>query len=196
MPGVRRKKSRRNAVIKNLKGMRKRKKLVDPSIGDETLKKHWDKSKTLKQNMKHLGLAFNSNKSNTSGMSKRKKITKKGMLTQNLLDDNGMVMDVVEEPINSAVIDEFSKQAANGKKTERHISPGEAKFFMELIQKHSTNYKAMARDKRNTYQHTPKQLQRKCEGLLTSSLLPKYKEMYPGILPDDVTTEEMESIES
>lgn len=36
---------------------------------------------------------------------------------------------------------EFSKQAANGQKIERHIAPGEAKFVMELIQKHSTNYK-------------------------------------------------------
>ena len=43
----------------------------------------------------------------------------------------------------------------------------------------------MARDKRNKYQHTPKQLQRKCEGLLKSSQLAKYKEMYPGLLPND-----------
>ena len=43
----------------------------------------------------------------------------------------------------------------------------------------------MARDKRNKYQHTPKQLQRKCEGLLKSSQLTKYKEMYPGLLPND-----------
>ena len=46
----------------------------------------------------------------------------------------------------------------------------------------------MARDKRNKYQHTSKQLQRKCEGLLKSNQLNKYKEMYPGLLPDDVET--------
>ena len=37
----------------------------------------------------------------------------------------------------------------------------------------------MAKDKENTYQHTPKQLKHKCESLLKSSLLPKYQEMFP-----------------
>ena len=34
MTGVRKKKSRRNAQIKNIKGMRKRKKIINPSIGE------------------------------------------------------------------------------------------------------------------------------------------------------------------
>jgi len=187
MTGVRKKKSRRNAQIKNIKGMRKRKKVINPSIGDATLRQHWDTSKTLQQNMKHLGLAFDSNKA-TPGLAREKKLKKKDFLKQDLMAQNEMTMEVEKEPINTAVIDEFSKQAANGQKIERHIAPGEAKFVMELIQKHSTNYKAMARDKRNKYQHTPKQLQRKCEGLLKSNQLNKYKEMYPGLLPDDVET--------
>lgn len=44
---------------------------------------------------------------------------------------------------------------------------------------------AMSKDKRNTYQHTPKQLRRKCEGLLNSSLLPKYQELFPDVLPEE-----------
>jgi len=43
----------------------------------------------------------------------------------------------------------------------------------------------MSRDKRNTQQHTSKQLQRKCEGLLASSQLSKYKKLYPGLLPEN-----------
>lgn len=181
MTGVRRKKSRRNATIKNTKGMRKRKKVINPSIGDDTLKQHWDMSKTLQQNMKHLGLAFDSNK----GTGVPKRMRKKDRLTQELLEQNGMDVEIEEEPINTAVVEEFSRQAANGQKTIRHIAPGEAQFLMELIKTHSDNYKAMARDKRNKYQHTAKQLQRKCEGILTSSQLPKYKEMFPGLLPED-----------
>lgn len=35
----------------------------------------------------------------------------------------------------------FEKKAANGKKLERHISPGEAKFLLELMKAHGSNYK-------------------------------------------------------
>lgn len=188
MTGVRRKKSRKNTTIKITKGLRKKKKLIKPAVGDNILKQHWNDSKTLQQNMKHLGLAYDSNK--PTGLTKKKKLTRKDMLKEDLMADAGMKMEVEKEPINTTVIDEFTKQAANGKKTERHISPGEAKFLMDLIHTHSDNYKAMARDKRNKHQHTNKQLQRKCEGLLKSTLLGKYKEMYPGLLPDE---EQMES---
>ena len=41
-----------------------------------TLKQHWDTSKTLHQNMKHLGLAFDSNKA-TPGLARTKKLKKK-----------------------------------------------------------------------------------------------------------------------
>ena len=40
----------------------------------------------------------------------------------------------------------------------------------------------MCKDKQNTYQHTPKQLRRKCEGLLKSSLYQKYKEIFPELV--------------
>ena len=40
----------------------------------------------------------------------------------------------------------------------------------------------MCKDKQNTYQHTPKQLRRKCEGLLKSSLYQKYTEMFPELV--------------
>jgi len=161
MTGVRRKKSKRRSTIKITKGMRKKPKKVDPSIGEyvtistnwyiyififyksgrynatlvdwikfsyfrffykqlspgvvelsnheslvtrllikdykifqtwrngffsndnmifslfsETLRQHWDKSKTLQENMKHLGLAYDSN-TNAVGIEKRKKFSRK-----------------------------------------------------------------------------------------------------------------------
>jgi nucleolar protein 16 len=42
-------------------------------------------------------------------------------------------------------------------------------FVKRLVEKHGDDYKAMARDhKLNTYQHTPKQLQRKIEKVHTT----------------------------
>jgi hypothetical protein len=37
-----------------------------------------------------------------------------------------------------------------------------------MLLKYGNNYKAMARDKANCYQHTAKQLRRKCEAFLVS----------------------------
>ena len=50
----------------------------------ETLKRHWDTSKTLQENMKHLGLAYDSN-SNAVGIEKRKKFSRKKVLKLNIL---------------------------------------------------------------------------------------------------------------
>ncbi|XP_002155670.1 nucleolar protein 16 [Hydra vulgaris] len=177
---VRAKKSRRKATIKITKGARK--KLKKPTIKDSTLQKHWDKSKTLHNNLKDLGLAYDSNaaiKINTGKKTKHSDVVK---------DTNKMEID---ETLNKPVIKEFERQAANGMKMERHIAPGEAKFLMTLIKKHGTNYKAMAKDKDNTYQHTAKQLKRKCESLLKSSLLTKYQSMFPELT---TSAEEMDTV--
>ncbi|XP_057307970.1 nucleolar protein 16-like [Hydractinia symbiolongicarpus] len=181
MGGIRARKTRRRNTIKILKGTRKRKKTINPAIGDADLKKHWDNTKTLQQNLKGLGLAYDSNE--VLRIPKNKKITRKDILKE---DREGASMEV-EKPIivNTAVIEAFEKKAANGKKLERHISPGEAKFLLELMKAHGSNYKAMSKDKRNTYQHTPKQLRRKCEGLLNSSLLPKYQELFPDLQAEE-----------
>jgi len=184
---VRRKKSRKNATINILRNKRKRKNIVKPYIGDKTLEQHWDTKKTLQENMRELGLAYNPNTSQ-----KNKKLRKNDLLQ--LLMEGKEQMDVVKVEVKpkTAVIEEFEKQAANGKKFERHISPDEAKFFLTLIKTHGTNYTGMSADKRNTYQHTANQLRHKCEGLLSSTLLQKYQEMFPELTSD--AQQEMETI--
>merc|ERR1712113_199502 len=99
MGGVRRKKSRRNATIKILRNQRKNRKKV--AIGDKVLKEHWDSSKTLKQNMKELGLAYDAN-SSIKELQKRKKPTDEE-------EEENKEMEVVEE-VNTAVITEFEKE--------------------------------------------------------------------------------------
>jgi len=173
MGGVRRKKTRKNTTIKILRGARKKRKPI--KLGDKVMEKHWDHSKTLQQNMCALGLAYDPNTTK-----KKKKLS---------TDGDGDEMEIEKQPsVKTAVVTEFEKQAANGKKFERHISPDEAKFLMKLMKTHKTNYDSMCKDKRNTYQHTANQLRRKCEGLLNSSLLSKYQEMFPDLCLEDMET--------
>ena len=182
MGGVRRKKSRRNTTINIL---RKKRKAIKPYIGNKVMEKYWDSKKTLQQNTRALGLAYDAN--STIPIVKKKRKRRKDLHCS----DENKEMEIEKEEVNlllpfTPVITEFEKQAANGKKFERHISPDEAKFLLNLMKSHKTDYSKMCKDKRNMNQHTANQLRRKCEGLLGSSLLPKYKEMFPELTIDEM----------
>ncbi|XP_028390832.1 nucleolar protein 16-like [Dendronephthya gigantea] len=157
MAGVRRKqtqkKKRMNSTLTGRKRKSKNKKKVN--IDSKAIRKTWDKSKTLKQNFKDLGLAYNVNNN---------------MPVKNKGDGghlNSEAMDI-DKP-RSSVVKELEEEASHGIKKEKHISPGETKFLWELIQDYGDNYEAMRRDKRNYYQHTAKQLRRKCTKFLNST---------------------------
>ncbi|EDO47617.1 predicted protein [Nematostella vectensis] len=134
------------------KRKKKHKKIV--KIMNSTLSKRWDHSKTLKQNFQELGLVSDVNVA--LPIQKKKK-----------REDDNEKMEVEKSPTD--VVQEFETLAANEVKKERRIAPGEAHFVWKLIQKHGEDYKAMSKDKDNYYQHTPKQLKRKCEAFLRSS---------------------------
>ncbi|XP_020610290.1 nucleolar protein 16-like [Orbicella faveolata] len=158
MTGVRRKKTQRKKRVNTTKpGLKRKKREKKVKVLNQTLRQNWDQKKTLKQNLQNLGLAFDANAA--VPIPKRKV---KGHNTEEVEE-----MEVDREP--TAVVKEFEKMAANELKGERHISPGEAQFLWQLIQDHGNNYKGMARDKRNCYQHTPNQLRRKCEAFLRST---------------------------
>ncbi|KAL9983242.1 hypothetical protein ACROYT_G005386 [Oculina patagonica] len=157
MTGVRRKKTQRKKRVNTTKpGLKRKKKDKKVKVLNQTLRQNWDQKKTLKQNLQKLGLAFDANAA--VPISKRKV---KGHKSQGVEE-----MEVDKEP--TTVVKEFEQMAASEVKGERHISPGEAQFLWQLIQDHGNNYKDMARDKRNCYQHTPNQLKRKCEAFLRS----------------------------
>lgn len=179
MVGVRGKKSRRLRKNDPTKAGRKKKKVVKPQVGNAVLKQHWDSKKTLKQNMKDLGLAFNPNDT-AAGNPKKKGKKQSGMEVD---EEEEEVPTMEEKIVNTAVIDEFEVQASVTYKHERVIAEGEAKFLLALMKDHGTNYKAMARDKRNTYQHTMNHLKRKCQAFLKSPFYSKYTEKFPDIAP-------------
>ncbi|XP_068709843.1 nucleolar protein 16-like [Montipora capricornis] len=157
MTGVRRKKAqRKKRVNTTTPGLKRKKKDKKLKVLNQTLQKNWDRKKTVKQNLRSLGLAYDANAA--LPLPKRNKKDEKLQEVEH--------MEIDKEP--TAVIKEFEEMAANEVKKERHIPPGEAQFVLGLIQDHGNNYKDMARDKRNYYQHTPKQLKRKCEAILRS----------------------------
>ena len=154
MAGVRRKRTQRKKRVNSTSTGRKLKKKskIKVNIDSKAIRKTWDKSKTLKQNFKNLGLMYNVN----------------NIVPGNESISNSEAMEVDKQPVNS-VIKEMEEEASHEVKKEKHIAPGEAKFLSELIQDYGDNYEGMKRDKRNYYQHTAKQLRRKCMKFLNSS---------------------------
>merc|ERR1712096_187937 len=157
MGGVRARKSRRARANDPTSAGKKKRKFVKPSIGSKVLQSQWDKSKTLKQNLQSVGLAYNPNAKISL---QNKKMGRKQTKQQDAMD---VEAGKSGEATNTTVIEAFEKQAAEGiNKVERNIPPGEAQFLFSLINAHGSDYAKMARDKRNTYQHTANQLRRKC----------------------------------
>lgn len=162
MAGVRRKRTqKKKRVNSTLTGRKlKKKNKIKVNINSKVIRKAWNESKTVKENFKGLGLMYNANNNKPAGQHPR---------TGSILsssDENGMEID---EQTKNNVIQKLEEEASHGMKRETHVSPGEAKFLWELIRAHGSNYEAMTRDKRNYYQHTAKQLKRKCTKFLNSS---------------------------
>ena len=167
MAGVRRKRTQKQKRVNSTSTGRKLKKKnrIKVNIDSKAIRKTWDKSKTLKQNFKNLGLMYNVN-----NVMPVKNTGNEGI-------SNSEAMEVDKQPVNS-VIKEMEEEASHDVKPKKHIAPGEAKFLWELIQDYGDNYEGMKRDKRNCYQHTAKQLRRKCMKFLNSSQdFSKYVEM-------------------
>ncbi|EDV20771.1 uncharacterized protein TRIADDRAFT_60763 [Trichoplax adhaerens] len=153
MAGVRRKKTQRNKRPNSTApGRVLKRKAAKVTISNNTIKKNWNKKKTLRENFSSIGLAINSNKA-----IKIRDVTER--------------MEV-DQPANPSkpttkVVQELEMIASQGSQTtRRHIAPGEVKFLKDLMDSHGENYEAMARDKRNCYQQTAKQLERKCKNLM------------------------------
>ena len=120
-------------------------------IGNELVRESWDKKKTIKENFSDLGLISDPNSEY------RKTHHKKAP------DMEVEVGDIADYEL----VRKLEKQAQQAAPPAlRHYSPAESELWEGLVAEHGIDFKAMARDKRNTHQHTPKFIQRKIEQYL------------------------------
>lgn len=149
---------RRGRVSKTTAGKSRRKEYTKKHkviIQNELVRKNWDKSKTLKENFASMGLVADVNEPYRTTHHKRK--------TDHVVEEG----DVEEY---KAVVQQMEVESQSGAGPAiRHYSPAECELWEGMVRDHGTDYKAMARDKRNTLQHTPKQIKRKVEGYLKFS---------------------------
>ncbi|KAB5548652.1 hypothetical protein PHYPO_G00058050 [Pangasianodon hypophthalmus] len=138
--------SKRNTFNYNVDRKKLKKKMIKkyrPRIECEQIRKAWDINKTTKQNMQDMGLAFGT----------------KGVLPI-MSKTNDEPVDQVIKPY---VIREMEEEANVPRKDNTTCSTDIIEFVQHMIREYGEDYKAMARDEKNYYQDTPKQIKRKVD---------------------------------
>ncbi|XP_046558669.1 uncharacterized protein LOC124267725 isoform X1 [Haliotis rubra] len=119
----------------------------------ETVRESWDEKKSVAQNMHDMGLSADSNK--TIRIPKTKEfLTKSAEVVMAMKSKK-------KKALKHHVVDALEKQANIPQEARLRLSDLEVRYCVHMIEKHGEDYKAMARDPKNYYQDTPKQIKKK-----------------------------------
>lgn len=151
---------RRGTVNKTNQGKHRKKQYQKKhrvTIQNEVVRKNWDNKKTVRENFKELGLVSDPNEAYKTTHHKKVKPAEMDV-------EEG---DIQEYREKTEVVKKLEEKSKETTPTTRHFSPGECELWEGFVGDHGTDYKAMARDKRNTHQHTPAQIRRKITSYLS-----------------------------
>ncbi|XP_029171455.1 nucleolar protein 16 [Nylanderia fulva] len=158
-----RKLKRRKTYNANVNRKRLRNKLRKkylPTIECDEIKKEWSETKSMRVNLKDMGLAYNPNEAIQIPNSKHEMLEEAKRVIRE--DESSSDQETeVTTPVKSHV----AKKLEAGAKAPRvhllRLPKGQAEFFTYLIKQYGEDYKAMSRDKKNHYQLTWKQIRAK-----------------------------------
>ncbi|XP_015250157.1 nucleolar protein 16 [Cyprinodon tularosa] len=117
-----------------------------PRIEHAHIRNAWDDNKSTARNLQEMGLSFDPNRSLP--------IKKQTLLGE---DDNRPAQ-IVTKPY---ILNQLQEEASLKEKDCKTLSSDLIEYVQHMIREHKDNYKAMARDEKNYYQDTPKQIKRK-----------------------------------
>ncbi|XP_064630296.1 nucleolar protein 16-like [Lineus longissimus] len=141
-----------------------------PKIKCEQIKNAWDDTKSMQHNLKNMGIATNPNKA--IPVPKTKDLIP-GFERED--GDKPMEMMMVQPRSKLHVVKELEDIANQPQEKRLKLPEQEVKYCIYMMEKHKDNYKAMARDERNYYQDTPKQIKRK---IMTFKGIPSQYQAY------------------
>ncbi|XP_062598220.1 uncharacterized protein LOC134259631 [Saccostrea cucullata] len=141
------------------KEWKKSKKL--PSIECTQIKKAWDPKKSMRRNLEEMGISADPNQ------------TIKIPKTKDFLmdDENNPETEIEEKKVpkkqpKEHVVHELEAEASVPLEKTLRLSSEETKYCIYMMEKYGEDFKAMARDRRNYYQETPKQIKRKIKAFM------------------------------
>lgn len=125
-------------------------KKYNPRIENPQIRNAWDDNKSMARNLQEMGLAFDPNRSLP--------IKKHRLLGEET--ETRAPTSIVTKPY---VLNQLEEEASRPEKDCKTLSSDLIEYAQYMIREHKDNYKAMARDEKNYYQDTPKQIKRKID---------------------------------
>lgn len=119
-----------------------------PRIENSQIRHAWDDHKTMARNLQEMGLTHDPNQSLP--------ISKQGFFSKDR--KTKAAVGVVTKPY---VLNQLEEEASRPEKDTKTLSSDLIEYAQYMIREHKDNFKAMARDEKNYYQDTPKQIKRK-----------------------------------
>ncbi|KAM6907366.1 nucleolar protein 16 [Xenentodon cancila] len=120
-------------------------KKYNPRIEHPQIRNAWDDKKSMAKNLLEMGLSFDPNR--TLPVKK-----------QGLFGGDKVPGDIVTKPY---ILNRLEEEAGLPERDSKTLSSDLIEYVQHMIREHKDNYKAMARDEKNYYQDTPKQIKRK-----------------------------------
>nr|XP_022904110.1 nucleolar protein 16 [Onthophagus taurus] len=185
MPKLR--KQRRKQVYRynvNRKRMRN-KQFKTPTIGCKEIKNAWDNKKSIQTNLKEMGLSYDPNV--TLGVPNFKKTLK----SQIVVEEGDWIEEEIKEsvvPSKQYVVEKIIEDAKAPREKLFRLPKGQVEYVTYFMDKYGDDYKAMARDKKNYYQDTWKQIRAKIKRFVS---IPEQYGAYlksKGLSEDEITT--------
>ncbi|XP_074529162.1 nucleolar protein 16 [Halichoeres trimaculatus] len=123
-------------------------KKYNPRIENRQIRNAWDDKKSTASNLLEMGLSFDPNRSLPI---KKQKLLRDSKETK-------VPTHIVTKPY---VLNQLEEQAQLPEKDTKTLSSDLIEYVQYMIREHKDDFKAMARDEKNYYQDTPKQIKRK-----------------------------------
>ncbi|KAJ8348427.1 hypothetical protein SKAU_G00270160 [Synaphobranchus kaupii] len=133
-------------------------KAAAPRIECRQLRNAWNDKRSVAQNLKDMGLVFDPNLS----------LPVRKQMVPGSETEVEAARALVKKPY---VIKDLEAEASLPGKDTKSLSTDMIEYVQYMIREHNDNFKGMARDEKNYYQDTPKQIRRKVE---------LYKRFHPG----------------
>ncbi|KAM8899477.1 nucleolar protein 16 [Spinachia spinachia] len=131
------------------KKMKKRSyKKYNPRIENSQIRNAWDNKKSTAKNLQEMGLAFDPNRTMP--------IKKNSLLGPD--KPSKARAGIVTKPY---VLNQLQEEADCPERDCKTLSSDLIEYAQYMIREHNDDFKAMARDEKNYYQDTPKQIKRK-----------------------------------
>ncbi|XP_026184225.1 nucleolar protein 16 [Mastacembelus armatus] len=120
----------------------------NPRIENAHIRNAWDNQKSMSRNLLEMGLAFDPNR--TVPIRKQRLVGE--------VRETKAAVGAVTKPY---VLNQLEEEAGRPEKDTKTLSSDLVEYVQYMVREHKDNYKAMARDEKNYYQDTPKQIKRK-----------------------------------